>query len=101
MIYLAQANQTDFKEKSANRAGGGLIAESGVEWCPKEHTKNPTISARCFFLNRGLKHKKTVFRKYLTEFAFLWKNTRVKNCSLENFLSNALFNIQLKPHTRP
>ncbi len=24
--------------------GKGLIAESGVDWCPKKHTKNPTIS---------------------------------------------------------
>ncbi len=31
-ILIAQANQTDFKEKSAKYAGKGLIAESGVEW---------------------------------------------------------------------
>ncbi len=34
--------------------GKDLIAESGVDWCPKNHTKSPTITARCFFLNGGL-----------------------------------------------
>ncbi len=43
-------------KKSANCAGKGLIAESGVDWYLKKHTKNPTKSGCCFFSNKGLTH---------------------------------------------
>ncbi len=76
------------------RAGKDLITESGVELCPKEHTKSATISACSFFFLMGVwTPQKTVFHKYLAEIAFLWKNTRVKSYFSENFLSNDLFNI--------
>ncbi len=58
-------------KKSANCVGKGVIAESGVDWCPKKLTKNPTISAGCFYFNVGLTPP-TVFCKYLAEYAFLW-----------------------------
>ncbi len=85
------------RKKSANCADKGLIANSGADWCPKKHTKNPTISIRCFFLMGGFEPQKTVFCKYLTEYAFLWKNTMVENCSSENFLSIHVFKIKLEP----
>ncbi len=49
------------------------------------------VSKKLFFFNGGLNPQKTVFCKYLAEYAFLWKNTRVENCSSENFLSNHVF----------
>ncbi len=50
-----QVNWSKFQQcsrgkKSANRAGKGLIAENGVDWCPQKHTKNHTKSARYCFL---------------------------------------------------
>ncbi len=59
-----------------NRAGKGL-AGSSIEWCPKDHIKNPTISAHrfFFFFLRGFEPPKNSFCKYLAEFRFLWKNT--------------------------
>ncbi len=48
-------------KKCANCAGKGLIAESGVDWRLKKHTKNSTIFAHCFFFNGGLTPKKQFF----------------------------------------
>ncbi len=79
----------------------GLIAESGIDWRPKKHTKIPTKSASYFFLKGGCDPpppthtlpQKIASYKYLPEYAFLWKNTRMENCSSENFLMNDLFDI--------
>ncbi len=89
-------------KKSANCAGEGLITESGVDWCPKKHTKKPTKSACCFYLMEldPPPKKKNSFCKYLTEYAFLWKNTGVENCSSENLLSNCVFKTQPRPHSQ-
>ncbi len=57
------------RKKNANRVGKVLIAESGADWCPKKHTKNPTIFTCCFFL-MGVLAPKKVFYKYLAEFSY-------------------------------
>ncbi len=79
--------------KSANRAGKGQIAESGVEWFLKNILKIPQYPPAAFFLNVGFRPQKKFFANISLSLHFYGKNTRVKNCSSENFLSNDLFNI--------
>ncbi len=55
----------------------------------------------CLFFSAGLNPKKQFFCEYLAEYTLLWKNTRVENCFLENFLSNQVFKTQRRPHTQP